>query len=129
MSKTRKDQPGFGDTVALGDMAEVERVVIEKAKDGNMQAVAIAERTWRRRRDPPVRIDLPAVDDASGVAAAQVAVLAAAARGEITPQEGTAFTAMIEARRRTIELVEYEVRLVEIERMNEERAREAKERR
>jgi len=35
---------------------------------------------------------------------------------------------MIEARRRTIELVEYEARLVEIERMNAERAREAKER-
>ena len=128
MSKIGNASSGFGDAIAPADMAEVERVVIGKAKAGNMQAAAIAARTWRRRRDRPVRIDLPAVDDARGVAAAQGAVIAAAARGEITPREGTAFTAMIEARRRTIELVEYEARLVEIERMNAERAREAKER-
>jgi hypothetical protein len=111
------------EVVTESDMDDVQRVVLAKAKDGNMHAAAIAERAWRRRPARPVKIDLPPVDDAGGLAAAQVALIAKAANGEITAQQALAFAQLIEHRRRALDLVEYETRLVAIEAENAERTR------
>lgn len=110
------------DVLSEDDMAEVQRVAIREAKAGNMQATAIVERMHRRRRRT-VPLDLPPVDDAAGLAAAQSEVIAAAARGLITPHEGIAYATMLEYRRRALDTVEYEARLMEIEETNAERAR------
>lgn len=104
------------------DFAEVQGMAMREAKQGNMQAVAIVERIWRRRRRT-VTLDLPPVDDADGLAKAQAAVIAAAAAGQITPREGMAFAAMLDYRRRALDTVEFEERLREVERINAERAR------
>jgi hypothetical protein len=76
-----------------------------------------------RRRRRTVPLDLPPVDDAAGLAAAQSEVIAAAARGLITPHEGIAYATMLEYLRRALDTVEYEARLMEIEETNAERAR------
>jgi hypothetical protein len=124
-SKTHKADIALGEA----DITEVQRVAVREAKEGNIQAVAIVERMWRRRRRT-VTLDLPPVDDAGGLAAAQAKVIAAAASGRITPHEGIAYAAMLDYRRRALDTVEYELRLREIEKNNEERARrEAEERR
>jgi hypothetical protein len=127
MSKARKAKPAptttaADDVLSEGDMAEVQRVAVREAKAGNMQATAIVERMHRRRRRT-VPLDLPPVDDAAGLAAAQSEVIAAAARGLITPHEGIAYATMLEYRRRALDTVEYEARLMEIEETNAERAR------
>jgi hypothetical protein len=99
----------------IADIEEVQRVVIERAKAGNMQAAAIAERAWRRRTRPPLKIRLPPVTDARSIAEAQAKLIAATARGRITPKEALALARLIEHRRRALDLVEFEERLVAIE--------------
>jgi hypothetical protein len=108
---------------SLADLAEIQGVAVGKAKQGDMQAVAIVERMWRRRRRT-VTLDLPPVDDAGGLAAAQAVVIAAAAAGRITPREGMAYAAMLDYRRRALDTVEFEGRLREIENANAERNRQ-----
>lgn len=117
--------PGGGDpeiAFSLADFAEVQSVAVREAKQGDMHAVAIVERLWRRRRRL-VTLDLPPVQDSGSLAAAQAAVIAAAAGGRITPREGVAYAAMLDYRRRALDTVEFEERLREIERKNEERDR------
>lgn len=116
------------DVIDEAEMAEVQRVALEKAKAGSMPGAAIVERIWRRRRRTVV-LDLPPVDDARGLAAAQAAVIAAVAGGRITPRDGLAYAALLDHRRRALETVEYEARLTEIEEANAERIRREKEQR
>ena len=127
MSRTRKTNPALTDEttapglIAPADMAEVQDVALREAKSGSVHAIAIVERMWRRGRGPLVRLDLPPVTDAVSLAAAQGEVIAAAARRDISPQEGLAFAAMLECRRRTLGLVEYEARMTALEKAGQER--------
>ena len=67
------------------------RSVQEAAENGNMYAAAIMlARTWPRRRGQPVTLDLPSVADTGGLVAAQAAVVAAMAKGEIKKAEAIA---------------------------------------
>ncbi len=127
MSKTVKKSSAALDAGAdpeiafsLADLAEIQHVAVRQAKQGDMQAAVLVERMWRHRRRTAT-LDLPPVDDASGLAKAQAAVIAAAAAGQITPREGMAYAAMLDYRRRALDTVEFEERLREIEAENEER--------
>ena len=102
------------------DLAEIQGVAVQKAKQGDMQAATLVERMWRHRRRTAT-LDLPPVDDAGGLAKAQAAVIAAAAAGQITPREGMAYAAMLDYRRRALDTVEFEERLREVEKTNVER--------
>ena len=83
---------------------KVIRTVQKEAENGNMYAAAIVlARTWPRRRGQPVEIDLPSVADTGGLVAAQAAVIAAMASGEISPDEAQSIAALLETQRRTIE--------------------------
>ncbi len=104
---------------SVADVAEIQGVAVREAKQGDMRAVAIVERIWRRRRRL-VTLDLPPVDDPGGLAAAQAAVIAAAAGGRITPREGIAFAAMLDYRRRALDTVELEGLLRDLESKREE---------
>lgn len=98
------------------DAAEVAQAVVELAKTGNIAAAKLVlDRACPVPRDRPVAIELPNIVDAAGCADAAAAVLAAVARGELTPSEGAAITGLIEARRRSIELVELEARIAALE--------------
>ncbi|MCX7361953.1 MAG: hypothetical protein NTV97_08830 [Alphaproteobacteria bacterium] len=125
MSKSRKTRH---DVIDAAEMAEVQRVALAAAKAGNMPGAAIVERMWRRRRQT-VAIDLPPLDDAKGIAAAQSAVIAAVAAEKITPRDGLVYARLLEYRRRALETVEYEASLAEIEEANAERAEQEKARR
>jgi len=123
MSKTAKTKLNSGDpeiAFSLADLAEIQIMAVREAKQGNMQAAAIVERMWRRRRRT-VSIDLPPVNNAGGLAKAQAAVIAAAAAGRITPREGMAYAAMLDYRRRALDTVEFEGRLREVEKAHRER--------
>ena len=58
-----------------------------------------------------IEIDLPPVETAEDITAAQGAVIAAMARGEITPDDASTIASVLEARRRALETVELEKRL------------------
>ncbi len=60
-------------------------------------------------------ISLPDVNNSQGVADALAAVVTAMGEGSITADEASAMCAIIETRRRAIETVELEARMVAIE--------------
>jgi hypothetical protein len=91
---------------AMGDKGtqKVIRTVRKRAEDGDMHAAALVlARTWPRRKGQPVQIELPPVTDTAGLVAAQAAVIAAMARGEISPDEAQSIAGLLETQRRTIE--------------------------
>ena len=95
---------------------EVIRAVNEKAGKGDMRAASIVlARTWPHRRGRPVTLDLPAVDTAAGLVQAQAAVIAAMARGELTPDEAAAVASVLETQRRALETDDHERRLAALE--------------
>jgi hypothetical protein len=122
MSDLEKKTPTDGDSeiaFSLADLAEIQNVAVRQAKQGDMQAAVLVERMWRHRRRS-VSLDLPPVDDASGLAKAQAAVIAAAAAGRITPREGMAYAVLLDYRRRALDTVEFEGRLRDVEKAHKE---------
>lgn len=108
-------------TIWLDELgAEGIETVIAKVKDravaGDMMAAAIVlARVWPRRRGRPVPLDLPAVETPAGLVQAQAALVAAMARGEVTPDEAATVTTVLENQRRSLETLDHERRLQELE--------------
>ena len=95
-----------------GEAEIITRKAIEKAKEGDMAAIRLClERILPTIKSRPIEIDLPPVETAEDITAAQGAVIAAMARGEITPDDASTVAGVLEAKRRAIETVELEKRL------------------
>ena len=67
------------------------------------------------RRDPVVPLALPPMRDAGGLTAAMAKIMAAAARGKISPQEGVGLAKLIDVFLRAIDTREFEKRLRQLE--------------
>ena len=90
----------------------ITRKAIEKAKAGDLTAIRLClERILPTIKSRPVEIDLPPIETAQDIQAAQGAVIAAMAKGEITPDDASTIASVLEARRRAIETVELEKRI------------------
>jgi hypothetical protein len=107
------------------DMAEVERVAVEKAKQGDPAAAAIVDRLWRAR-GRMVTLDLPRITDARSVVKAQARVIAGIAKRKVTPREAADVSKIIEWYRHALETVEYQRALEEIEEHLAKQAAQAK---
>ena len=95
-----------------GEAEAITRKVIEKAKEGDMVAIQLClERTISAVKSRLIEIDLPPVETAEDIEAVQGAVIAAMAKGEITPDDASTIANVLEARRRALETVELEKRL------------------
>jgi thioredoxin-like negative regulator of GroEL len=93
------------------------RVVKESAAKGDMRAASIVfARAWPSRRGNPIEIDLPAVDSAAGLVKAQAALVAAVAAGEVTTEEASSLSTLLENQRRAIETHDFARRLEALER-------------
>jgi len=100
-----------GEAEALG------RKAIELALAGDTTALRLVlERIVPARKDTPVQFDLPTVTCATEAAHAAQAVLQAVSNGQITPIEGVTIMGLVEQYRRTLELSEFEGRIVALER-------------
>lgn len=104
----------------LGGQAEtLTQKAIELALQGDTTALRLClERICPPRKSRPVNITLPEVKTAEGVADAQAAVVQAVAEGDLTPEEGTAITNILEARRKAIETQDHESRIAKLEKEN-----------
>jgi hypothetical protein len=92
------------------------RTAIDLALKGDVHALRIClDRILPVRRGRPVRVALPEITTASDVTAALAAVIAAISRGELTADEAGGIAAVIEAARKSIELVEIESRITVLE--------------
>jgi hypothetical protein len=99
-----------------GDCEAIVRAVIDAAKSGDMTAARIVlDRIAPARKGSPVSLTLPSVRNASDVADAMNVLLGEMADGEITPDEASIIAGILDARRRSIETVEHEARLSELE--------------
>lgn len=104
------------DQLADGKASAILKSVMKAAEAGDLRAAElILSRAWPARKGRPVRFDLPPINDAAGVLKAVGAVAKAMAAGDITPEEATAVTGVLEAQRRAIEAHDHDRRLADIE--------------
>ncbi len=104
------------DALLEGEAEALTRKAIDKALEGDTTALRLClERLCPPRKDRPIAISLPEVTGAGDTAQAQSAVIRAVAIGEITPTEGQALTAMLEAQRRAVEMEDLERRIAALE--------------
>lgn len=108
-------------TVAIESLLEGEaerlgRKAIDMALAGDTSALRLClDRIAPVRRGRPVRLPLPDIVTASDVSAAQAAVVAAMARGEITTDEASDVTRVLDALGTVIERRDLEARIAALE--------------
>jgi hypothetical protein len=99
-----------------GEAEALTRRAIEMALDGKVEAMRLClERVMPVRRGRPVKFKMPDVGTASDVVSAIGAVLRAVSEGELTCDEASTLANVLEAKRRSIELVELEGRITALE--------------
>lgn len=107
-----------------GELAEVVRVVIDAAKNGDMGAARlVVDKLIPATRERPLSIDLPPVVTAEDCAMAQAKVLAAVAAGDVLPSEGEALSSLIEHQRRSLHTNDLAERMAAVEELLKERGR------
>lgn len=104
------------DAIGAEGAADVLRKVVEAAKGGDMRAADILlSRLWPAGKGRPVALDLPPMEQAADLPRALGAVAAAVAAGALTPEEGQAVAAVLEAQRRAIETADLDRRMADME--------------
>ena len=104
------------DKMLADDGADVVQAVLTAAKGGDMQAARLVlDRIVPVRKGRPIRLDLPTVESATDVLAALSSTVTAMAEGDITPDEAAVVAGVLETKRKAIETVELEARLVWLE--------------
>ena len=99
-----------------GQAETITQKAVDLALEGDTTALRLClERILSPRKSRPVNIALPEVKTAEGVAEAQGAVVQAVANGELTPEEGSTITGILEARRKAIETQDHESRIAALE--------------
>lgn len=100
-----------------GEAEKLARKAVDLALEGNMAALRIClERVVPPRKERPIELALPTLEDTADMVAATAAILAAVSEGRITPGEGKELTGMIDVLRRAIETEDLERRVAALER-------------
>ena len=99
-----------------GEIEAITRKAIEAAKAGDIAAIRLVmERVLPPARSRPISIDLPVLTDAASVSSAQAEILKAVAIGDLRLDEAESLSGLLEARRKSLETVELEYRIKELE--------------
>ena len=99
-----------------GEAEALTRKCVELAKGGDTVAIRLClERILPARKSRSVAFDLPDVNQAADLVPAFAAVVQAMAAGEIAPDEAMTVAGVVEMKRKAIETVDIERRLVAIE--------------
>lgn len=99
-----------------GEAEALVRIVIEKAKQGDMIALRLCvDRILPPRRDRPVYFAIPELNSADEASKAMAAITTALAYGELTPTEAAELSRVIESYVKAIEATEIERRLHALE--------------
>ena len=102
--------------LAAGRGAKVLNAVWDKAEKGDIYAAALlVPRLWPTQLGQTVVLDLPPVESSAGLIQAQAALVAAMARGEVTPAEAASIASVLETQRRAIETHDHTRRIEELE--------------
>lgn len=98
------------------DAKAIVKAVILAASTGDMVAARmVLDRVVPPAKDRPLKIDLPDTSTPTGIVAAQAAIVAAVAGGDLLPSEGAALAALVDGQRRALELDALDRRISELE--------------
>lgn len=107
------------DAIGQENAEAILRKVVAEAIGGDMRAAEIVlSRIWPARKGRPVKLHLPVISTAADLAAAMSAVVAAMAAGDITPEEASSISAILDVQARTLELRDLEQRIQTLEAAN-----------
>jgi len=99
-----------------GEACTLTKKAVELAKTGNVLALRLClDRLIPPRKDRPITLKLPKLEGVADIPVVLETVLKAVAHGEITPGEGQAVATMLEAYRKGVELLDFEIRLAALE--------------
>lgn len=99
-----------------GEAEGLTRKAIDMALDGDTVALRLClERLVPPRKDAPIRLELPAINDVADVVSASAAVLDAVSQGDVTPEEGSRVMGLLSSHRAIVETGEFERRLSALE--------------
>jgi hypothetical protein len=99
-----------------GEAERLTRKAIEKALEGDLTALRLClDRICPVRRDHPVAFDLPPLRSTSDAVLAMSALTAGLAEGEITPNEASELSKLVDVYARTIVASELEARVAKLE--------------
>ncbi len=114
---SRNEATVWLEKMAADDVGEVLKMVLAKAKAGDMLAAKLVlDRVLPPRKGSRVKISIPTPRTAAEVEAASAKVIEAACDGEITLDEAEILTALLEARRKVIETADLAVEHAELKR-------------
>jgi hypothetical protein len=104
------------DQLADGEAEGIFAQVVASARGGDMKAAdIILSRVWPHRKGRPVAFSVPPVASPADVLEAHSAILVAVGNGQITPEEATLLSGLLENKRKALETVEIESRLAKLE--------------
>ena len=107
------------ESLLQGQAEALTQTAISKALDGDSIALRLCmDRIAPPMKDKPVVFPLPKMRDAMDASQAAGSVLSAVSDGSLTPIEGTRVMGLIESYRRTLELMDIEQRLHQLETTN-----------
>jgi hypothetical protein len=99
-----------------GEAEDLARKAVELALAGDAAALRLClDRIVAPRREQPVSVALPEIRSAADIAGAMAALVAAAARGEVTAGQALALSQTVETYLRAIDATEFERRLRKME--------------
>ena len=99
-----------------GEIEAITRKAIEAAKAGDIAAIRLVmDRVLPPARSRPISIDVPVLTAAASVSSAQAEILKAVAIGDLRLDEAESLSGLLEARRKSLETVELEDRIKELE--------------
>ncbi len=99
-----------------GEAGKLTRKAIDLALEGDTVALRLClERLVPPRKERPITVDLPAIEDAKDHPIVIATIFAAVAAGDITPGEAQSLAAVLEQHRRSVEIAEVMSRLEALE--------------
>jgi Family of unknown function (DUF5681) len=99
-----------------GEAQEIMLAAIKKAKEGDPTVLRLClDRMVPRPRDCAVEFELPKLETAADAMAAMAAIVDAVANGRLTPSQAGEITKIVDSYRHTLEAVDFEARLSQLE--------------
>jgi len=99
-----------------GDAEELIRTLIKKAKEGNIQALAMClDRLLPARKERCINLESKPIRSAQDLPIHFQDITAAVAEGKITPGEGQSLSNILTSHAQTMERVNFEQRMAELE--------------
>lgn len=113
---TRNKATLVAEQLLQGELETICRRLLQEAVEGNMQAIKmVLDRVLPPKRNIPIIIDLPKLENSADALNAIAFVTMAVSRGDLSVEEGEALSRMIDVYIRAVEVHDYETRLSKIE--------------